>query len=47
MLAINFTMIASVHVLWQFLLLSPMSSPLHSYCMPVLLEWFSGLNWFL
>jgi len=38
MLAI-FTAIADVHVLWQFFLLFfPMSSPLHSYCMPVLSE---------
>jgi len=37
-----FTVIASVHVLWQFFLLfCPMSSPLYCYCMPVLSKWFS------
>ena len=39
------TVTASVRVFWQFFLMfCPMSSPLHSYCMPVLSEWFSGLN---
>jgi len=47
MLAISFTVIASLHVLWQFFLLfCPMPSSLHSYRMLVLTEWLTGLKWF-